>query len=101
MKIKLNVDGQWHDDIELPVEIIGYNQRIKNSVKIFLILFVAAALSVLIPVLHFVLVPSLLVASVIMSRIKFQQTGLLDLNEFKCPRCKNAIKEKKIFFKKS
>lgn len=101
MKLKVNVDGEWVLGEDLPLKTLAVNERLKRSLKVFFIFFLMAVLSILIPVLHFVLVPGFLIASVVLSILKYKEIGIIDLSNFSCPSCKKKMHEKTISFKKS
>lgn len=92
MKAKVNFDGNWLSDIEFKSNQLSISERLKKSLKIFLNLFGAAAVSVLIPVLHFFLVPMFLILSVILSYRKFKEIVSVDLVGVNCPECNTNLK---------
>lgn len=76
--------------------LFGAGARIRRATKFFLIFLFAAIVSLLIPVLHFLLVPGFLLAALIMSVIKFKETGSIDLTRFGCPSCAKEFPDKKV-----
>lgn len=78
--------GKGHTLKNQPTEI-AYNDRVKRGVKAFFLYFIAALASVLIPVLHFFLVPLFLFLSVFQGLAQFKQTRSLNLNDEVCPIC--------------
>lgn len=73
--------------------IIPYNERVKRGLKAFGINFGAAILSILVPVLHFFLVPLFLFLSFQQGRAKFKQMRRLDLNLETCPVCQKPLEK--------
>lgn len=101
MQVKINIDGQWITNSKMSVQLLRTGERLKRSLKVFALLFLAATFSILIPVLHFILVPAFLISSVILSTLKYKEIGTIDLSEFHCPLCNKALNEKIVSFKKS
>lgn len=101
MKAKVNFDGQWLSDIEIHINRYQMNYRLKKSLKTFFIFLGAALLSVLIPVLHFFLVPLLLILAFALSYRKFKEIISVDLHEINCPECKTYFKETTVALKEN
>jgi hypothetical protein len=87
MKVKVNFDGSWLSDIELGFYRYSGQERVKKSIKTFLFFFGLAIISILIPVLHFVLVPLFLILSFFLSYRKYKELISLDLTKLSCPGC--------------
>ncbi|AGH94983.1 hypothetical protein [Pseudobdellovibrio exovorus] len=101
MKVLINVIGKPVHEVDLPVVHFSYTSRIKRSTQVFLIFFLSGILSILIPVLHFVLVPGLILTAFVMAYLKFKEVAVIDLSGgLMCPECQSNIDEKKISFKK-
>lgn len=99
MKAKVNFDGRWLSEIDVDSYKYPVNERIKRSLKTFFIFFGAALLSVLIPVLHFFLVPVFLILSVLFSYRKFKEIHSVDLSNLSCPDCKIKLNSGKMGLK--
>lgn len=93
MKAKVNFDGNWLSDIEFKSHQFLFQERFKRSLKTFFTFFGAATLSVLIPVLHFFLVPIFLILSLYFSYRKFKEIVSVDLVGIKCPECNTNFKD--------
>lgn len=98
MKFKIESNGQITHQ-EFATKIYTHKERVARSLKVFLMFFAAALVSVLIPILHFFLVPTFLICSGVMAYFKFQETGSIDLTDLNCPSCQKAIDEKNLSFK--
>lgn len=72
-------------------KVEGY-ERARNAFKKFLLFFVAALASVLVPVLHFVLVPVFMVLSLVMAYQEFRLSHRLVFQDGLCAQCGNALK---------
>ncbi len=70
---------------------LSYEQRVKRGLKAFGTFFAVALGCVLIPVLHFFLVPLFLFLSVFQGIKKFKQTECFDLSKEFCPICKKTL----------
>ncbi len=91
MKAKINFDGNWLSEKEFDSYKFSIKDRIKRSLKIFSIFFGTAILSILIPILHFFLVPLFLGLSVFLSYRKFMEVMSIDLRGITCPGCKDNL----------
>lgn len=91
MKATVNFDGDWLPEIVINFYKLSLNERTKRSCKTFFILFSCALFSVLIPILHFFLVPGFLILSVFLSYRKFKELYSIDLSNFCCPGCKENL----------
>lgn len=94
MKVKINIDGHFYNEVELPASSFSYKTRMNRSMKLFFILLLGAVGAILIPILHYILVPGLLISAFIFPILKFKEIALIDLMGFKCPSCNNPFKEK-------
>lgn len=93
MKAKVNFDGNWLSDIEFKSHQFLIQERFKRSLKTFFTFFGAATFSVLIPVLHFFLVPIFLILLLYFSYRKFKEIVSVDLVGIKCPECNTNFKD--------
>ena len=101
MKVKINFDGNWLPDIEISTYRFTLRERIKRSIKIFSLYLGAAVFSVLVPVLHFFLVPLFLLLSVFLSYLKFKEIISMDLRSLTCPECKANLKSGEVGLKEN
>jgi len=91
MKAKINFDGTILPSIDLVVYSYTLNERIKRSLKMFLSFFASSILCILIPVLHFVLVPLLLILSLVLPFKKLKEVKSVDLKDMNCPGCSTNL----------
>ncbi|MBX7231075.1 MAG: hypothetical protein K1X29_03215 [Bdellovibrionales bacterium] len=98
MNATIKINGQIMDH-QIPTEILTYPNRLKRSIKAIFIFVTAASFSIFIPVLHFVLVPTLLFLAFFLSYSKFQEKYKIDLEKVHCPSCQAKLLEKDVFVK--
>lgn len=91
MKAKINFDGTILPSVELVIHSYTLNERFKRSLKMFLLLFFSSIACILIPVLHFVLVPLFLILSLVMPFRKFKESKSIDLKSLNCPGCNASL----------
>lgn len=91
MKAKINFDGNWLSDKVFDSYRFTFKDRLKRSLKTFFIFLGAAVFSVLIPVLHFFLVPVFLILSVFLSYRKFNEILSINLQNLNCPGCETKL----------
>ncbi len=101
MKAKINFDGNWLSEKEFDSYRFSIKDRIKRSLKIFSIFFGSAIFSILIPILHFFLVPLFLGLSVFLSYRKFMEIMSIDLRGITCPGCKDNLISGEIALRKN
>lgn len=97
--ILVNFEDGTEFNSNLSVQTLSTQERLKRSAKIFLVFFALAFFSIFIPILHFVLVPGFLLASIISFIILFNQSHFISLNEFKCPKCHGSLNQKDLYLK--
>lgn len=97
MAIQIEFEDSSKIWVDLPLVKFSFTDRVKRAVKTFTVLLAAAVFSILIPVLHFVLVPGFFISAFVMSILRFNQVSYIELNNFKCPKCSELLTEKKIF----
>ena len=78
---------------------LAHADRAKRGLQAFAAFFGLALLSILIPVMHFFLVPLFLFLSVFMGISKYRQNHFVDLTIVHCPKCGKNLNEKKTYFK--
>ncbi len=101
MKAKINFDGNWLSEKVFDSHQFSTKDRLKRSLKTFFIFFGAAIFSVLIPVLHFFLVPLFLILSVFLSYRKFNEIISINLLNLKCPGCETKLSSSETTLKKN
>ena len=69
------------------VRTLSAAERFKRSAKVGGAFFAAACAFVLVPFLHFIFVPLLLLASVVSSAVLFSQKELVESGPVTCPTC--------------
>ncbi len=62
-------------------------EKLRNAARIFLILLGAMVVSIFIPMLHFILVPTLLIASFVVALDKLKEAARNDGGSAECPKC--------------
>lgn len=78
-------------DIDVEVIHLTNKSRIIKSAQLFFIFALAAAASALIPVFHFVLVPTFIILSLVVPVINLKNDKALTAQKIKCPKCKNPL----------
>lgn len=96
MNLRINCDGNWVNDRELPVEELRAEVRTQRGLKTFAKLLFSALVSVFIPVMHFLLVPGFLISSFVYGFRKYKEIYLIDLGGFDCPSCGTKFKEQRV-----
>lgn len=71
-------------------------QRFQRAMTTAALFIGAAIVSVFIPVLHFVLVPLFLLLSTIAAFRRYKEVSLVNLENFKCPKCQADLKQKEV-----
>lgn len=66
-------------------------EKSRAAMKWFGIFFALAVFSVFVPILHFILVPSFLIAAVVVSMRAYNQKADLENVRGKCPNCSTEI----------
>src|SRR5690606_20106040 len=76
------------------IEIITWtkSQRIRKGLKLLIILWAIALFTVLIPILHFVLVPLFLLLGPLGFYLGYSQTTSYENGKGECPACKQSFK---------
>lgn len=101
MKAKINFDGNWLSEKFFDSHQFSTKDRFKRSLKTFFIFFGAAIFSVLIPVLHFFLVPVFFILSVFLSYRKFNEIISINLLDLNCPGCETKLSSSETTLKKN
>ncbi len=99
MKIETNT-GE-HTIVDLSLHTLDLRTKILRSVKAFGLFFLLAMFSVLIPVLHFFLVPIFLIISIYRGYTVYIQNYSVDLTNLACPKCHNKLKDSVCHYKES
>lgn len=82
-----SVQGKWN------LQNVERSERLKNGLKKFLFFFVLGVFSILIPVLHFVLVPLFVVLSVVMGYQGYKMKHRIVTLDCLCANCGKLLKE--------
>lgn len=92
-KIKVRIEnlGDQFGEYEFMLTQFDKNQRLKLASKKLAIFWTLAIFFVLIPVLHFVLVPSFLILGVVMFTRQMAQTSIIVEAQAQCPNCKHEL----------
>ena len=99
VKFKIEMDEQPSAIKLFQPRIYSRQERALKGIKTFFIFFTAAVVSIIIPVLHFVLVPAFLIAAFVMGYLKYKEMGSIDLSNLTCPECHKNLNEKILAFK--
>lgn len=75
-------------------------EKTKTAVKWFAVFFALAVFSVFVPILHFVLVPSFLIAAVVVGMRAYSQKADLTNLRGNCPNCSSAISLERVRIKR-
>lgn len=96
----MKIESGAGKSIILKKRIIFLNtkERINRSFKNAGLYFVLSVVSILIPVLHFVLVPLFLGLTVFVGVSQFKNNKQIDLSDVNCPVCDNKLKESTVYF---
>jgi hypothetical protein len=70
-------------------------ERTSKALKTFFIFFGAACVSVFIPLVHFILVPLLLITAVFTAQKKLKATHYIEEGKITCPHCGKDLEVKK------
>ncbi|OFZ30441.1 MAG: hypothetical protein A2622_08535 [Bdellovibrionales bacterium RIFCSPHIGHO2_01_FULL_40_29] len=73
-------------------------QRTLSALKKVLLFWIFAIASIVVPLLHFILVPGFLIGGVIAFRLHMRNTHYLDNVQFLCPNCGKGNTQKKFYF---
>jgi hypothetical protein len=85
--VRVTTAGDKHGDGEVYVQSWDAPARTKRALKWLAILWALAAFSAIFPLVHFVLVPGLLVAGPIAAFLILQQESVVLGGHGKCPAC--------------
>lgn len=82
---------------DIIIEKLAKSFRLSRALKFFSLFIGLGVSSIFIPVFHFVLVPSFLMLSIIVSIIQYKKIYRCDLNAVNCPVCLNSFKESYLY----
>lgn len=91
MNIEVSINGAPAGVYDFKVLKLTPKERLRKSIQIFLVFFIAALISILIPVLHFFSVPVLILMSLILSIKKYNEVASMEVQGFKCPQCQSEF----------
>ena len=91
VRISLRTDTTLSADGELPTRHLYLPERLLNGAKFLGLCWLIGLLCVLIPVMHFFLVPLALVAGLVMFFVKFSQREARQSGALRCPKCSEDI----------
>ena len=94
--IAVNVESRSNRDLpstigEISKASFGQIERSKNALKIFLIGMAATFVSIFIPILHFILVPSFLLATFYLSLGRLKEESRNHGGAGECPKCHKSF----------
>lgn len=99
MKLVVSSNADLFSLIEGQLYHFNSAERVKNAVKYFFILLGCAVLAVLIPVLHFILVPGLIIAAFVTAYLKWKTTTQISIEKVNCPKCSTLIPSQNLLLK--
>ena len=76
---------------EISAKVLRSDERYLRSVKALAFSWIAAGVSIAIPVMHFVLVPLFLILGPILAFLAFKKTHSLAEAKLLCPHCKTKF----------
>ncbi|PWU19032.1 MAG: hypothetical protein C5B49_06370 [Bdellovibrio sp.] len=79
------------------VESLTFFQRFLQGTRTGGLFFLLAIVSFFVPILHFVLVPSFLIASLALGIQEFRKMQILHVRHFDCTSCGHAVETDKPF----
>jgi hypothetical protein len=88
--VRLTLPGQPQTSGVATVEEWDGLARVRRAVGLLCICWAAAGVSIFLPILHWVLVPGLLLAGPVLFVVRFTETATLQALEADCPRCQKA-----------
>ena len=74
-------------------------ERFKNSVKTFGTFFALTCFAVIMPVIHYILVPVLMITTFVMALEKYSQLRFIEGGTGSCPKCGESIELEKSKYK--
>lgn len=77
--------------VSLPVEDLSTAQRMSRGLNGALLIWAMALVALFIPLLHFVLVPALLVAGPLVGFARFRRRARIGPGDFGCPACGSKV----------
>lgn len=86
--VRLKLSGEAESQAVAKVEDWDPIARVKRAVAPMCICWAAAGVSIFIPILHFVLVPTLLIAGPVIFALRITESSTLQSLAGDCPRCK-------------
>ena len=91
VRIALRTDTSLAVDGELPTRHLHMQERVLNGAKFLGLFWLVGALCVLIPVMHFFLVPLAAIAGLVIFFLKISQKEIRQNGSIKCPKCGHVI----------
>jgi hypothetical protein len=98
VRISLRTNTDIFKDGTLSTKHIHVQDRLLNGLKFLGLFWLAGALCVLVPVMHFFLVPLAAIAGIVVFFVKFSQTEVRDAGSVACPKCGTAVTLKRSSF---
>lgn len=95
--IQIEIDGMTYPPEDIKSIKFKQIDRLKRAGQAFGIFLMIALVSVLVPVLHFVLVPGFIITAAVVSYVRFKQVLCFDVSAAKCPICHTPFNEKKVY----
>jgi len=93
-RTEIKISVQSRDNREIPntsATVIKVEwdktERTKNAARLFLIMIASTFVSIFIPILHFILVPSLFIASFVFALDKMSEKFRNEGGKGECPKC--------------
>lgn len=92
MKLEISFNGNSKTIENLFCRDLSFGERFKNASKFFSLYLLIGLICILVPILHFVLVPAFLLVSFIVSYRRFKEVKSVNLSPICCPLCESQLK---------
>jgi hypothetical protein len=92
--VKADVNDERITEGVLEIHRFNPSERMMNAIKKLVLWWLIAIFSVLIPVMHFVLVPLFFFLGIFLSYRSYKSTGRVLAGTLKCPHCQAEIQIK-------
>ncbi len=91
VRVSLRTNTDVFKDGTLSTRHIHIQERLLNGLKFLGLFWLVGALCVLVPVMHFFLVPLAAIAGVVVFVMKFSQTEVRETGSVACPNCGTLV----------
>ena len=77
---------------------LTFFRRVEYALKGASLYFLIALCTIIVPVLHFILVPLFLIISIVIGISRLRKTKSIDLTNTKCPTCSSDLNIRLLYF---